>query len=170
MLCLSSTQHRTSLLNSFGLCIKKTEPNPWQLSEIHFARNFRHWTESCKQLFTFWPSDEKGGCDWSTFAAPSLTTVVRTVLALARELTCLRNVIGFWPMAWQSPMLARITWVNGFFTPWKTKIDHQTTEDAWDFTAIDFSGVRATRVFPLYVLWLHSPAPVLSQSQRPWSQ
>ena len=32
-------------------------------------------------------------------------------------ITCLRNVIGFCPHAWQSPMLARITCVNGFFTP-----------------------------------------------------
>ena len=31
--------------------------------------------------------------------------------------TCLRNVIGFWPTAWQSPMLALITLENGFLAP-----------------------------------------------------
>ena len=35
--------------------------------------------------------------------------------------TCLRNVIGRCPMAWASPMLALITSVKGFFTPWKNK-------------------------------------------------
>jgi hypothetical protein len=31
--------------------------------------------------------------------------------------TCRMNVIGCCPMAWQSPMLARITSVNGFLAP-----------------------------------------------------
>ncbi len=31
--------------------------------------------------------------------------------------TCRRNVIGFWPMAWASPMLALMTSVKGFLTP-----------------------------------------------------
>ena len=35
--------------------------------------------------------------------------------------TCLKNVIGFWPMAWASPMLALMTSVKGFLTPWKEK-------------------------------------------------
>lgn len=33
------------------------------------------------------------------------------------KLTCRRKVKGCWPIAWQSPMLARITWSNGFLTP-----------------------------------------------------
>lgn len=36
-------------------------------------------------------------------------------------LTCLRNVIGFWPMAWASPMFALMTSVKGFLAPWKDK-------------------------------------------------
>lgn len=32
--------------------------------------------------------------------------------------TCLKKVIGFWPIAWQSPMLALMTSVNGFFIPY----------------------------------------------------
>lgn len=31
--------------------------------------------------------------------------------------TCLRNVMGFWPMAWASPMLALMTSSKGFLTP-----------------------------------------------------
>lgn len=31
--------------------------------------------------------------------------------------TCLKKVMGFWPMAWQSPIFALITSVKGFFTP-----------------------------------------------------
>lgn len=34
-----------------------------------------------------------------------------------RILTSRRKVIYGWPMAWQSPMLARMTSLNGFFTP-----------------------------------------------------
>lgn len=33
------------------------------------------------------------------------------------QLTCRRKVIGCWPMAWASPMLARMTSVNGFLIP-----------------------------------------------------
>lgn len=33
------------------------------------------------------------------------------------QLTCRRKVIGCWPMAWASPMLARMTSVNGFLMP-----------------------------------------------------
>jgi len=33
------------------------------------------------------------------------------------ELTCLINVIGFCPIAWQSPILALITSVKGFLAP-----------------------------------------------------
>lgn len=33
-------------------------------------------------------------------------------------LTWRRKVMGFCPMAWASPMLARMTSVKGFFTPW----------------------------------------------------
>lgn len=36
---------------------------------------------------------------------------------LEGQLTCLRKVIGCWPMAWASPMLARMTSVNGFLIP-----------------------------------------------------
>lgn len=35
--------------------------------------------------------------------------------------TCLMNVIGFCPIAWQSPMLAFNTSLKGFFTPCKWK-------------------------------------------------
>lgn len=33
------------------------------------------------------------------------------------QLTCRRKVMGCWPMAWASPMLARMTSVNGFLIP-----------------------------------------------------
>lgn len=38
---------------------------------------------------------------------------------VTRARTCLINVIGTWPMAWQSPMLALITSLNGLDTFWK---------------------------------------------------
>lgn len=33
--------------------------------------------------------------------------------------TCLKNVIGFCPMAWASPILALMTSVNGLLPPYK---------------------------------------------------
>ena len=43
-------------------------------------------------------------------------------------LTCRRNVIGFWPMAWASPMFALMTSLNGFLTPWKRGANIETEE------------------------------------------
>lgn len=37
------------------------------------------------------------------------------------SLTCLKNVIGFCPMAWASPMFALITSVKGLLAPWGKK-------------------------------------------------
>jgi len=37
---------------------------------------------------------------------------------ISRKPTCLKKVMGFWPIAWQSPMLALMTSVNGLFTPY----------------------------------------------------
>ncbi len=40
------------------------------------------------------------------------------ICTISHKHTCLKKVIGFWPIAWQSPMLALMTSVNGFFIPY----------------------------------------------------
>ena len=58
--------------------------------------------------------------------------------------TCLKNVIGFWPMAWASPMLALMTSVKGFLTPWKRQRDKELLESGkW---SLSWAGVE-NRVF-----------------------
>ena len=38
---------------------------------------------------------------------------------MIRAITCLMKVMGLFPMAWASPMLALITDLNGFWTPFQ---------------------------------------------------
>ncbi len=40
------------------------------------------------------------------------------ICTISHKHTCLKKVMGFWPIAWQSPMLVLMTSVNGFFIPY----------------------------------------------------
>ena len=63
--------------------------------------------------------DRQGGRDNLIGLAVRLPPCYATPGASVPEgqLTCRRKVIGCWPMAWASPMLARMTSVNGFLIP-----------------------------------------------------
>lgn len=50
--------------------------------------------------------------------------IIFKILLLQGRLTCLKNVIGFCPMAWASPILALMTSLKGFLAPWKRWIQN----------------------------------------------